>query len=264
MDISHTIEAPSRSIQDSISKLKVNNEQASLFTETQHDSKQINVELRNSNQQDWIFFALLIITSCFIYIRFSYNNSFRNLTQAVYNRNIANQIIRDQPLLIRRTSFILQLIFIFTSGMLAYQLSNYFRWSINLDGFTKYLLFSLGITLIYQAKYLFLHLTGTIFKLTNITRKYIFYVKLMNNFLGLFLLPVVITIAFLHREYINLVILLSFFIIFISLIYRYVSIFSAGMKYFKFYKTYFFLYLCTFEIIPWMFFIKFFNKYFIA
>jgi len=62
----------------------------------------------------------------------------------------------------------------------------------------------------------------------------------------------------------NVVVNISFAVLGIALLFRYVKTIGYNVRHLKFYKKYFFLYLCTFEIIPWIFVVKFYDKFLIS
>lgn len=234
---------------------------ASFFSSDIKEKLNVIPNQNNDEGNNWKFFTFLFILVIFIYIKTGYSKSFDKLKKALTNINLAKQTIRDQNLLIRRTSLLLSVIFYSVTGLIAYEVSVYYNIELNIKGFMRFLLFSSLIFSIYSIKYLILKAFGSVFRLAVPIGYYTFYIYLINNFLGILLIPFSIIISFSSEIFAVYIIYLVMFILIISILYRYFKGIELNNFYFRYYKFHFFLYLCTFEIIPWMFLFKSYNNF---
>lgn len=217
-----------------------------------------------SYQNTWIFFIVLAILVLFSYTRISYSKSFTRLFKALLNINLGKEILRDQNLLDKKTILCLSVIFYLSSGLFLYQTSIYFNWRLKAGIENGFLLSFFFVASIYQLKYLFVKTFGFIFNLAGTVGHYIFYIRLTNNLIGIILIPLNIIMAFSNKIPVQYTINIALAAIIICLLHRYFRGGELSNFYIRFYKLHFFLYLCTFEIIPWLILIKFFEEHLLS
>lgn len=228
-------------------------EQETLQLFTGHELQQVNKHPQPINREssDWIFITLLFACSAFVWVKVFYNKIFIQISQAFLNNRITNQIVRDENILVQKASVLLTIIFNLVVSLFLYQISVLYDWEHDYvgTGFNRFLIFALGISLIYTVKFLILKIVGHIFLLDKAIAIYIFNIFLINNILGIALLPVLTFISFsnIYREY---GIYLAFILICGAFLYRIVRGCLVGLSYSRFSILYLFLYLCALEIAP--------------
>ncbi len=202
--------------------------------------------------QFWMFAVLFCAMLALSWVRVFYERIIRQMLFAVVNNTAANQIVRDENILLERASLLLTIILYLVAAMSLYLLSN--KYEILPDtigtGFPKFLLILLGVGIAYFLKMVILKLVGLIFRVYKPVTTYIFNLFLINNMLGIILLPIVILVIFLQYDF--KVILLQIGIGFsaIAYIFRLGRGVIAASGRIGFSSLYLFLYLCALEIGP--------------
>ncbi len=205
-------------------------------------------------QAAWVFYTLLFIVLLFTWVKAFYNKTLRQIADAFFNNIATNQLVRDENILVQRTSVILTIVFNLSLAFLIYQASIHYEWNSEYagSGFGRFLLISLVVSFIYSMKFILLRLVGFIFNGDKPVGTYIFNIFLINNVLGMLLIPLIIGVAYLpagYREFLIKIALSLFFAAFLYRIYRGVLV---GTTVPDLPIVYLFLYLCTLEILPLM------------
>lgn len=207
---------------------------------------------------DWFTLCLVIVVIAFTWIRVFYFKIFRQLFNAFFSNSITNQIVRDENILVQRASILMSFIFYMTSALFLYQVIDFFGWSPSFlsDGFLRFLIICLSIAFTYSFKMVLLKALGEIFGIDKPVATYIFNIFLINNMLGLMLIPVVVGIAYVATVSTTWVVWAGVVMVIIGFIYRLVRAFTiwltlSGVSYF-----YLILYFCTLEIAPLVILIK--------
>ena len=152
---------------------------------------------------DWFTIVIFATIAGIAYIRAVYPKIFRQLIRSAFNNTLASQIVREDNSRVQRASVSMSFIFYLTSALFLYQASIHFNWSVSWisTGFIRFLFFGLVIAFAYSVKLLVLKLIGWLFGADRPFSYYIFNIFLINNVLGLMLVPVVLTIAFLDYSF---------------------------------------------------------------
>jgi hypothetical protein len=209
--------------------------------------------LLKPEQPFWLLAFLLTILALLMAVRIFYRKSFSELANAFFSFRYTGQLVRDENILLQRTTIILTLIFTLTLAMFFYQSGELLKWNLPYvaTGFKAYLFFALLISAIYTIKFLVLKITGFIFDISQEMETYIFNVFLINNMFGLLLLPVVV-INFLYPAFsitqiTGILVLIIATIFFLYRLVRGVFITRESGQHSPFYL---FFYLCALEIAP--------------
>lgn len=207
---------------------------------------------------DWFTIALVIIVIAFAWIRAFYFKIFRQLVSAFFSNTISNQIVRDENILVQRASILMSFIFYLTSSLFLYQVSIYFNWQNRFigEGFIRFLVFCLTIAFAYSIKMVILKGLGEVFKLDKPVATYIFNIFLINNILGIILIPIVVAIAYVVTLSSGIIIYTGIAIVIIAFIYRLVRAFLIWMTLPGVSLFYLIVYFCTLELAPLLIIIK--------
>ena len=210
--------------------------------------------LRNNYTADWIFPILLLILAFFAWVRFFYNRYFQQLIKAFLNTNLTNQIVRDENIFFQRISIYLSIIFNLIAALFIYLLSIQYHWSLgSLDtGFTRFIFFVIVVSVIYALKFLVLKICGWLFEQEKEMSMYIFNIFLINNILGIALLPFICLLAFNGVINFSSLLFVPFTLIAAAFGWRIFRGIQIGLGSASFSPLYLFLYLCTLEIAPLM------------
>jgi len=119
------------------------------------------------------------------------------------------------------------------------------------SGFWLLLFYCIGaVALVYLVKFTVLKFTGWIFNMRDAADTYIFIVFLVNKLLAIFLLPLLIVMAFSLASWGEVLLTLSYIMVGGFFTYRYIVSFAPVRREVKVSQFHFFMYLCAFEIIP--------------
>ena len=230
----------------------------SLFSPHELQAGRLDALTLNRDNPVWIFLLLFLMVAAFTWIKVFYARTMRQILQAVASMGAANQMLREENLLLQRSSVLLTVLFNLVAAFFLYQVSNYLEWSSDYlgSGFGRFLILAFVVSLAYSLKYLILRFTGHLFRTDKPLSVYIFHIFLINNALGMLLMPLVIAIAFLEPMYAQYCFYAAASLVALGFAYRLLRGLWIGLSFGEFSKFYLLLYLCTLEIGPLLITIK--------
>jgi hypothetical protein len=201
---------------------------------------------------NWIFAVVLLVVAIFAYLRVAYRKYLDQLLKAFFNMNMTNQIVRDENILIQRASLMLNIIFYASTAMLAFFISVHYDWQLKGmgTGFKRFLFLAMLIAAIYFIKLLVLKVIGSLFKIEREMSTYIFNIFLINNILGVALVPVVLLFVFTGYMQLNWLLIAGVSLAGCAYLYRIVRGILISLTTTSVSFTYLFLYICALEIAP--------------
>jgi hypothetical protein len=207
---------------------------------------------------DWFTIVLVFVVIGFTWIRVFYFKIFRQLISAFFSNSISNQVVRDENILVQRASILMSFIFYLTASLFIYQVSIFFEWNFPFlgEGFLRFLVVCLIVAFAYSFKMVMLKGLGEIFNIDRPVAGYIFNIFLINNMLGLMLIPVVVAIAFVVTYSTAVAIYTGVTLVIIAFIYRMVRAITIWMSLPGVSVFYLILYFCTLEIAPLLIVVK--------
>ncbi|MBK8364247.1 MAG: DUF4271 domain-containing protein [Bacteroidetes bacterium] len=199
-----------------------------------------------------VFPIILVVLAVFAALRIFYNKYFSQMLVAFVNNNLTNQIVRDENILVQRASVYLSIVFNLIAALFLYLISVYYGWEIGGIGigFSRFLFFAVIVSAAYTLKFLILKISGWLFNLDREMATYIFNTFLINNILGIALLPFVCLIAYNQMISASWLILIAVILAGTAFAYRMFRGVLVGLSMPSFSLLYLFLYLCTLEIAP--------------
>jgi hypothetical protein len=160
------------------------------------------------------------------------------------------QQIRDQLLQAPIPSLVLNFLHIVTCGTFFTFAALHYNFSPETNCWLL-LAYCMGmLTIIYFVKFIMLRITGWIFNVRHATDTYIFVVFMVNKVIGIFLLPMLVLLAFTQPPLYTIAMNLSFTMLIVFLGYRFIISYRPIRNEIKVNRFHFFLYLCAFEIAP--------------
>lgn len=213
---------------------------------------------KTGTSPDWFFPILLLVLSIYAALRIFYTKYFSQMVLAFVNNNLTNQIVRDENILVQRTSTYLSLVFNLIAALFLYLISLHYGWNLGGvgTGFNRFLFFAVLISFVYALKFLVLKISGRLFNLEREMATYIFNTFLINNILGIVLLPFIFLMAYNQVVSTQWFIVLGLSIVALAFGYRIFRGILIGLSTSTFSLLYLFLYLCTLEIAPLMILIR--------
>jgi hypothetical protein len=219
----------------------------------------VSTEFKNN----WIFWIILAGFVILTMTRYYHARRLKLFGSSILKRSAAVQLIRDSPVYSHRSFFPMLTIYIISITLLIYQSVEVLSPG-STEGIKTLLVFAqfLGIYIAYSIlKILAIWLISVTFKNTDTAKEYIQNILIYNLVLGMLLLPLLLLIVYTYHE-LFLYIAGGLAIIMIGL--RFFRGISIGLSDPKFSLFHLFLYLCTLEILPVAFAVKFLSKYFFS
>ena len=200
--------------------------------------------------KETMFYVLCGFLMIFSMLRLAFGKYFNDLFRVFFRTTLKQRQIKEQLIQAPLPSVAFNVFFIATAGLYLDFLFQYLQLK-PVDNF--WLLYAYccgGLSLIYFTKFVCLKVCGWLFSLRVAADSYIFIVFIINKIIGIFLLPVIIILAFSGEPGLSTVFLLSWCGIGLLFLYRFILGYAAIRKEVRFNLFHFFLYLCAFEVAP--------------
>lgn len=207
------------------------------------------VNERERNYKDEVFYLLCGLLLFLAFIKLIFSKYFKNIFKLFFQPAFRQKQTREQMLQSNLPSLLLNLFFIFSSGIyLSFLLQYYHHTDL---GFWWLLLYTTASLLVlYLGKFIFLSFAGWVFDAKEATEAYIFAVNLINKIAGVVLIPFTLIIAFSSPSIINISVTISGLIISLLFVYRYLVSYPSVRKELRVSILHFFFYIFAFEIMP--------------
>ncbi|MBC7867396.1 MAG: DUF4271 domain-containing protein [Gloeobacteraceae cyanobacterium ES-bin-316] len=213
-------------------------------------SLQIVMQERKYNGNEPFFYLLLILFFYYGLIRVVFSKYLGDLFTLFFRATLRQQQLREQLLQNPLPSLLLNIQFLLTGSLYAALLARYNNLLPQTD-FWILCLYCLAILVsIYLVKFMVLKTMGWVLRINRATDVYLFIVFMVNKMTGIFLLPILLMMAFPYTPIVPAVIALSLFVLALLLGYRFFVSYRLVRNEIKLNLFHFFLYLCAFEIAP--------------
>lgn len=201
-----------------------------------------------------------VLCGLFLFVGISFRafpKYFSDLYRVFMRSGFRQKSIRDQLVQNKMASLGLNAIFFVTGGIFIYLISRYEMLIPSGIWYSQVLICIVFLLSVYLVKYFSLMAGGWVFSSRELVENYSFLVFFVNKIAGLFLLPAVVILWLGSTEVHPVVVVVSFIIISFLYLYRYFLILPMVRNKSGVSSFHFFLYLCTFEILPIMLLVKF-------
>lgn len=205
---------------------------------------------RETKTNNLLFYVIVGLIGFYGFIRILFPRYVQNMFAVFLRGNFRAQQIREQMVQTPQASLLLNLLFLLSAALYLTFLSEYYKFSFSANFWMMYLYCIGFLTLVYMGKFIFLKFFGWIFTISKATDAYIFIVFLTNKMIGIFLLPVIVLLAFPYSGLFEAILILSLILIILLFLYRFFISYRAVSKEIKVKRLQFFAYLCAFEIAP--------------
>lgn len=205
---------------------------------------------RKKTSQESIFYPILIVIVLLSSLRFFYVRYFNNLFRVFFNTSLRQNQLSDQLLQAKLPSLFLNIVSVASGGLFFYFLLKYFGWVTGSKPLKVIILCTLCMTAIYLIKYITLKFTGWVTGYDVITNTYIFIIFLINKILGIFLLPLIVIIAFSIPILIKVSVLLAILLTAFMFLFRFFRSYGLIKNKLKISHFHFIMYIIGIEIVP--------------
>lgn len=207
--------------------------------------------VKTERGKDGLFYLLAGLLFLLALIKLSFGRYLENMFKVFFRASLKAKQIREQLLQTPLASLLLNIHFVAAAGLLAAMILHQYQTNPADPGFWKLYLYSvLAVALVYTGKNFILQFLGWSLRMKDTTDTYIFIVFLCNKVLGIFLLPLLMLIAFANEPLVTVATTLSYVLVVAIFLYRYISAYGFITRELKASRFHFFLYLCAFEVAP--------------
>ena len=208
---------------------------------------------------DWLLGIIIASLILLAWLKLFYHKFLNQMMQSVSNYQLSVKLLRDQNLFSKRVAVALNINFVFIGGAFVYLIFGYYNLRpFLLNDILSYLCYSGCLMLLLVVRHVVLHITGYLFDSHHVFREYLHQIFLIYKSLGIYLIILVIGLAYIREDlriyFIYLGIILVFSAYFLRL-FKGVRI-LMNKDVFIFYLI---LYLCTLEILPFLILYRFFS-----
>ena len=212
----------------------------------------LTIQEKKVNSRDSLFYFMCGLLLYYGLCRLLFGKYLNNLMALFFRVTMRQQQIRDQLLQSPFPSLFLNILFLVTGGLYLTFVAQYYDFTINhitnrwiLLGWCSGLIMA-----VYMGKFIVLKITGWVFNVKAATDTYIFIVFLVNKMIGIFLLPVLVFMAFADPPLFSVILTLSYIMLLFFFIYRFIISYRPIRNEIKVNRFHFFIYLCAFEVAP--------------
>ncbi|MEO6894581.1 MAG: DUF4271 domain-containing protein [Ginsengibacter sp.] len=215
-------------------------------------SKAVSLEeqVHTVSGKEFLFYVLCLVLLILGLFRTFFTGYFKNLFRVYFNTSLRQTQLSDQLQQATLPSLILNIFFTITVGIYIWLLFNFYHPPKIFSGtvLLPFCILSLGV--IYFLKYCMLKFMGWVSDVQESTNGYIFAIFLVNKITGIFLVPVIIMIAFIDRQWLPIIINISYMLITLLFLSRYVKSYGIIEKKIPLNPFHFVIYIAGAEIIP--------------
>jgi hypothetical protein len=210
----------------------------------------VRAEKYERESYDVMFYLLIGMLFYFAIVKLFFGKYLGNLLTLFFRASMRQQQLREQVLQSPFPSLLLNNLFVFSGGLYGAFLLRFYRFG-NPDSFWLHFLYcAVMLAVLYLLKFLILKMIGWIFNINRTVDTYLFVVFMTNKIIGIFLLPFLVLISFSGPLMTEIAITLSYIMVGIFYVYRFLGGYSGLHKEIKISGLHFILYLCAFEIAP--------------
>lgn len=200
--------------------------------------------------KEFLFYTLCVVLLLLGMFRTFYAAYFKNLFRVYFNTSLRQTQLVDQLRQAKLPSFIMNIFFLITAGIYIWMLFNYFHPPrfVNSKLLLPFCILSMGA--LYFVKFCLLKFMGWVSDIPETTNHYIFAIFLVNKVMGVVLVPVIILLAFLDPVWVKDVINISYMLLALVFISRYVKSYGVIERKIPLNAFHFLLFIAGAEIIP--------------
>jgi len=203
---------------------------------------------RQSN--DSLFYFLLFLLCIIALVKQIFPKYFPDLFRIFSRNSTSYRKFLEQQAPTTWPALLANLVFILSVGLYTVFIMLYFVPETKLSFWRVFFISSISLTAIYSVKYLLLSFFGWLFGQQLLTKKYITLVFNINKITAISLLPLLFLLAYSQGNLWQFTLLISFIVVGILLIFRYILALSLFRKNAEIQIVQFFLYVFSLEILP--------------
>lgn len=210
----------------------------------------LNEQPHKVSGKEFLFYVLCLVLLILGLFRTFFTGYFKNLFRVYFNTSLRQTQLSDQLRQATLPSLILNIFFTITVGIYIWLLFGFYHPPKIFSGRVLLPFCILSIGAIYFIKFCLLKFLGWVSDVQESTNGYIFAIFLVNKITGIFLVPVVILLAFINPEWLPMIVNISFMLIGLLFLSRYVKSYGIIEKRIPLNRLHFVIYIAGAEILP--------------
>ena len=210
---------------------------------------------------DWLLAIIIGSLVLLAWLKLFYNKFLDQTIQSIGNFQLSAKLLRDQNLFSRRVAFVLNLNFILVGAAYIYLILGVFHIRfLPLNDILSYFIYALILSGLLILRLATSRAVGLVFRKQYEFREYQHQLLLIYKNLGIYLLIMVIGIAYIREDFRIYLVFLSGLLIIAAFIIRFIKGLKIVLNKKDVLIFYLILYLCTLEILPLLIFYRFFSS----
>ncbi len=210
----------------------------------------IKSNLRVINGKEALFYSLISLLLVFAFIRNAFAKYLDDLYRMFFRTTLKQRQVREQLMQTPLPSLLLNLFFCLVGGIYVALVLRHYNTNPFGNFWLLFMYSAIALAIIYTGKYIGIRFSGWVFNARDAANSYIFIVFIINKIIGIFLLPVVVILAFTFGSVYQITLTLSWIGIAALFIYRFILTFATIRNQVRVNVFHFFVYLLAFEVIP--------------
>lgn len=221
------------------------------FTQAVHPPGKLEqiIHVSKLSYLNWTLLVGLICVILLLALKSYYKKFTSRIVNTLVNFQLADKMLREKNIIVRRAFFIMNLNYVMVSGLFILLLTIYFGFRITASYPLDYLLINAVIIGILISRLVLYYVAGYLFDRLPSVIEHIHMVYLVNKNLGLVLLPISFFAIYTSLKFSELLLFIGIGIVAIATVYKLIRgfqiIYRSGVLLF-----YAILYLCTLEVLP--------------
>ena len=206
--------------------------------------------LRTEVNDTWEIIFMIFMMSFLASINFFWNKKVKQMLRAFGSITQTNLLMKEENILYRSGIITINILFLLSISFFLFKASVFYGIRFLHGDILSFLQVLVIVIMIFSVKTLSMRITGVLLKSEELFEKYNFNLFLLNNVLGLTLLPVIICISFFTIINESLFIYIGIAIIILFYLYRVFRGYKISRSEHHVSQLYIILYICTLEILP--------------
>jgi uncharacterized protein DUF4271 len=200
--------------------------------------------------KEFLFYTLCAVLLILGLFKTFFPAYFKNLFRVYFNTSLRQTQLADQLEQAKFPSFIMNIFFAITAGIYIWLLFNYFHPPRFISRKLLLPFCILSVAALYFIKFCLIKFMGWVSDIQETTNNYIFAIFLVNKITGIVLVPIIILLAFLNPAWLPDVTNISFMVLGLFFLSRYIKSYGAIERKIPLNAFHFIIYIAGAEIIP--------------
>lgn len=205
---------------------------------------------KNHHRKEFLFYLLNSIILVFGIFKVFYAGYFNNVFRVFFNTSLRQNQLTDLLLQAKLPSLIFNIFFTVMGGFYLWLLLDYYHFIDETNNKKALAFCTLTISLIYIFKFFVLKFIGWVTGTIELVDTYIFVIFLVNKITGIVLVPFIILLAFTASPWQYSVVILSYLIIGVLFLLRFIRSYSILQHQLNISRMHFILYVISIEVLP--------------